>query len=98
MCLGSATVVPAGASNVSSGRSVERPVAAHDACNTFQNETMLVLVLMMHQRAVVGMRDHRAEALSRPRLQPLALVHRAGSMGFGCHCCCTFLSGLRAGR
>lgn len=28
------------------GRRVERPVAGHDACGTFQNEEMLVLILM----------------------------------------------------
>src|ERR1700722_20232778 len=89
-------------------RSVERLVTAHDACGTFQNEEMLVLILMnMHRRAVARMREyfddrigtvrlrgrHTYEAtLSRPRLQPLALVRRTGSVGVRCHCCCAFPS------
>ena len=72
------------------GRSVERLVTARDTRGTFQNEKMLVLILMnMHRRAVAGMREylddrigtvrlrgrHPDEAtLSRPRLQPLSLV------------------------
>ena len=69
---------------------------------------MLVLILMnVHRRAVAGMREylddrigtvrlrgrHTYQAtLSRSRLQPLALVHRAGGVGVRCHCCCAFPS------
>ena len=37
-------------------RSVERLVAAHDACRAFQDEKMLILILMnMHRCAVAGL-------------------------------------------
>src|SRR5690242_17636331 len=84
-------------------RSVERLVATRDPRGALQDEKMLVLTLMnMHRRAVTRKRmylDNRIDTLrvrgrhpyeatlTRPRLQPLALVRCVGSTRVRCHCC-----------